>query len=82
MCVDVDAGFITHGDFWDKLQRLPKIAEALDLTSFVQEEDGSTQLFRILNPGSVKALDNKKCIFAFVSLFTPPSISHVNQSYT
>lgn len=57
---EYERGYITHDQFWNKMQQNPDIAEKLGFLKLLQEEDGSSQIFSLLNPGQRHAIGFKK----------------------
>lgn len=68
---EYERGYVTHGHFWEKMQENPDIAEKLGFLQILGEDDGSSQIFSLMNPGSRHALDFKKYEMAFwIKFFT------------
>jgi hypothetical protein len=73
---DHERGYITHGQFWSKMQENPDIAEKLGLIKILGEDNGSTQIFQLMNPGSRNVIDLKKYERAFwIKFFTGQDLS-------
>ena len=68
---DHERGFISHREFWEKMGQNPDIAEKLGLLKLIEQEDGSTQIYSLMNPGQRKVNDFQKYYMAFwVKFFT------------
>jgi len=68
---EYERGYITHKDFWVKMADQPDIAEKLGLLKLLSEEDGSKQIYSLMNPGQLQVNDFQKYQRTFwVKFFT------------
>jgi len=62
---EYERGYITHDQFWNGMQQNPDIAGKLGFLKILHEEDGSSQIFSLMNPGQRHAIGFKKYEMAF-----------------